>query len=471
MAALALTYSSALSSVVLSATSLGSAADVALFEHSTDQISWAVVRGGGAVPIVAGSASVSHYEFVPGVLNYYRCSAVDTTSPSYVAAGVAATANNASVAPALPAGYAEGDLLVVFAAIRNSGAGSVVTPSGWSVLLRVDNIALFGKRAGSGVESAPTVAVTGGVVNADVIAQMAAFRNAELTPAATSYQLNPSGQNITYPGLPAVDATWALALILGWKQDDWTSVATATGATAEIGEPDITTGDDTGIVWNYQLMDTTPVAVAPGAFVVTGGASAISYGATVALRRADYVTRTTATTTPPMTEVWLKFPGQPYLNRSVTLTGWTETSRASRVGVFPIVGRRDPVAAPDLHSPRTITVTLFADTEAEVAAIDLVLSTGNVMLLHIPPTCALKSMYASIGTYTYVKPASRSHKATFTIPLTEVAAPDLSIIGYTVTWATLITRYASWTDVVAANANWSAVLALTGSPADILVGT
>lgn len=467
MAALTLTYDDTLSRVLLSATSLPSTADVALFEVSTDQIHWSAVRGGSAVTVSGNAASVYDYEFSAGVINYYRVSAVDTALPSFVAAGTTATANNASVSPGLPTGWAEGDLLVTWAAIRNSGAGAITVPAGWTAMLQVDNIALLGRRATSS-ESAPTVNITGGVAGADVIAQMVAFRNAELVPASSAWQLNPSAQNITYPGLPAVQTTWGLALYLGWKQDDWTSVATISGAT-EIGEPSSTTGNDAGLVWDYQLMS-TPVAVASGAFTVTGGASAISYGATVALRTAAYVNQATNTILSKMSQVWLKFPAAPYLNRTVTLTDWREIERTTRTGFYTVVMKADAVAATDTHVPRTVTITLFAYSDAEVSAVDLVLRVGQIMLLHIPPNVALKTMYAGIGTYTFVRPAHLSHRGTFTIPLTEVSKPDLAITGNLVTWATLITYYSTWQDVINANATWSAVLALTGSPADALVG-
>lgn len=467
MAALTLTYDDLAARVLLSATSLPSTADVALFEVSTDNIHWTGVRGGDTVAVSGNAASVYDYEFSPGVINYYRVSAVDLALPSFVAAGTAATADNASVSPALPAGWAEGDLLVIWAAIRNSGTGSITVPAGWTAMLGTDNIALLGRRATSS-ESAPTVNISGGAAGADVIAQMAAWRNAELTPVATGYRLNPSGQNIDYPAASAVDDTWNAALVLGWKQDDWTSVATLGGFT-ETGETVSIAGNDAGLVWDHLAMS-TPAAVSSGAFVVTGGASAISYGASVVLRSADYVTQTTNTITPNMTCVWLKFPSAPYLNRTVTLTDWYEIKRVSRMGFYTIVSKVDAIASTDTSVPRTVSIDLFAHSDAEVAAIDLVLKLGQVMLVHIPANVALKSLYAGTGTVSFVRPAHLSHRGTYTIPLTEVSKPDLSIVGSTVTWATLITRYSTWQDVINANATWSAVLALTGEPADALVG-
>jgi hypothetical protein len=467
VAALALTYHDSLSYVTVAASSLPATADVCLFERSTDQIHWTQVRGGAAVAISSAAASINDYEFDPGVINYYRVSAVDTGAPTFVAAGTVVKANNAPVSPAVPVGYAEGDLLVIWAAVRNAGTGAIVVPSGWTVMLQVDNWALLGKRATTS-ESAPIVAITGGAAGADVIAQMAAWRNLELLPASSSYQLNPSGANITYPGLYAVRPTWTCLLFLGWRQSSWTSVATLAGVTAEIGDNPSALGTGAGTVWDYQLT-ATPSAAAAGAFVVTGGSSAISYGIAVALRSADYVTRTTAQITPYMNAVWLKYVTSPYLNRSVVLVDWADNQRTGRMGIFGVHGQRDSVAFQDISSPRTVTMSLWTDTIAERQALELIFDVGGVVLVHTPPTCAFDTGYFSVGSYSYDRPAHRSLRTLMKIPLTEVAAPNVDLAGTTSTWATLITDYGSWQDELNANASWSAVLALTGTPADVLV--
>lgn len=203
--------------------------------------------------------------------------AISNVSPAFVAAGTVAHANNASVTPSMPAGVQAGDLLLVLAAIRNSGTGTVSTPAGYTALLTSGNMTLLGK-VHTGSEVAPTVTFSGGVANADTSAQMAAFRGVSMTVHASGAQLNGSAQNITYPALDVSRANCAV-LYLGWKQDDWTSVASPG---TEIGEPDTTTGDDQGIVWAYTL-HTTATAITSGSFTVTGGVSAISRGAVVAL--------------------------------------------------------------------------------------------------------------------------------------------------------------------------------------------
>jgi hypothetical protein len=210
--------------------------------------------------------------------------AISNVAPSFVAAGTVAHGNNASVTPGMPAGVQAGDLLLVFAAIRNSGTGMPDTPTGYTLLRNLTgdpaqprNAALYAK-VHTGTESAPQVTFTGGAANADTSAQMAAFRGVGITVHASAGQLNGSVQDIAYPALDISRDNCAV-IYLGWKQDDWTSVASPG---TEIGEPDTTTGDDQGIVWAYTLQ-TTATAIASGVFTVTGGASAVSRSAVVAL--------------------------------------------------------------------------------------------------------------------------------------------------------------------------------------------
>lgn len=196
--------------------------------------------------------------------------------------GAVAHGNNASVTPGLPASIGAGVALLVFAAIRNSGTGEPVRPAGYTTILSFGNMALFGKIS-TGTESAPTIAFTGGVANATTSAQMASFSNvASLTPIAAATLLNASAQNISTPAV-AVPAAGALVLYLGWKQDDWTSVANLVdGYTDEIGEPFSVLGDDQGIVWD-RYFPATKLDIFATSFIVTGGASAISRGAVVVL--------------------------------------------------------------------------------------------------------------------------------------------------------------------------------------------
>lgn len=207
-------------------------------------------------------------------------------------AGTAAHANNASVTPGLPPNVAAGNLMVMPAAIRNLGVGVPNTPAGWTRVPvfaptagddTTDNVQLFLKIADAS-ESAPTITFTGGAAGATCSAQIYRFNgrwgNAENLIVGAANMLG-LGQDIAYPAL-AIDEDRCLVLWIGWKSDDWTSVATIAGTT-EIGEPSSTLGDDQGIVWAYAVQ-ATAADVAAGSFVVTGGAPGATLGAVVALR-------------------------------------------------------------------------------------------------------------------------------------------------------------------------------------------
>lgn len=217
-------------------------------------------------------------------------SGISTTPATYVAAGAASHADNAAVTPALYAGATTSDLICVLAAIRSSGTGTLSTPTGYTrlpVFAATDNVQLFAK-VHSGSESAPTVTPSGGAAGDSVSAFTFGLRGmpTSLTDLAdlvvdSLTLLNTSTQNIAYPGLYPRTQEGCVVLAIGWKQDDWTSVATLTGET-EAADVSTTTGSDQGLVLDY-VIQTTPAVINEGSFVVTGGANAISRGALVAL--------------------------------------------------------------------------------------------------------------------------------------------------------------------------------------------
>lgn len=214
-------------------------------------------------------------------------SAVADLLVTFGAVGTVTHGNNANVTPGAPAGVVAGNLLLIFAAIRNIGAGTINVPTGWVRLPlfgATENVALLGRIAQANGEAMPLVTFSGGVANADTSAQCArfggTFYDVANLPVTWGRSGSLSSQDIAYPATRVPYAN-SLVLYVGWKSDDWTSVATIAGAT-EIGEPSTTTGDDQGIVWDY-LIQTTAADIAGGSFVVTGGATAVTIGGVIVL--------------------------------------------------------------------------------------------------------------------------------------------------------------------------------------------
>jgi hypothetical protein len=147
-------------------------------------------------------------------------------------------------------------------------------------------------------------------------------------------------------------------------------------------------------------------------------------------------------------QAWLKVIAQPYLNRKINLTGWGPIGRSSRHGVFDVQGRVDPVVVTDVHSSRGTAITVRTLDRQSTLDLDLVLAQGSAMFLHMPPHWGLPSMYAVVGNYSYTRESVRSLKATFEIPLTEVSAPPLSVVGATITCQLLLDTYADCQEVL-----------------------
>lgn len=209
-----------------------------------------------------------------------------TAAVSYVAAGALASGDNASLTPALPAGWLpDRDLFVCLASIRNSGTGTVDVPADWFTIVAFGNMALLGHYAITG-DVAPTITFTGGASGDTTLAQIIALRDCETDPdnlvINSATQLNASAQNIAVPALTVGEG--GVVLIAGWKQDDWTSVGALGGQFfTEAIDTSSTTGNDAGHVLDYRLQ-TGALNVSATNLTVTGGANAISRSIVVGLR-------------------------------------------------------------------------------------------------------------------------------------------------------------------------------------------
>ncbi len=463
-----LTYDNSNAKVTISATGLA-AANVATVERSVNQVVWTTVRGAGAWPVTAGAFTtpLDDYEFAPGLPNYYRVRGVETGAITFVGAGAVSTANNASVTPALPAGLVVGDLMVALVSIRNSGAGTVNTPAGWSVIRAFGNVTLFGRRNQAG-DVAPTFTFAGGVLNADTIGQIAAWRRADLAPLTGADLLNGSQQNIPYPGL-TITKDGCLVLVAGWKQDDWTSVATLAGMT-EVGEGIAIAGDDAAQVWDY-VIQTTRANIAASSFTVTGGASAISWGATVALPHAAFLNEQLANITPVLDRVWLKSLVRPFLNRPVTVVGYSDPGRPARSTEFDVTSRTLPVSINDLRGSRRWTIQLYTATVADAQTLDFMLAAGDQMLVHVPYGSDVPGGYVTVKDTAQRHPDGRvrGKSRVFTLPLIESAPAGPDVAANISTWASVLAAYPSWDAVLALFPTWADLLGLHGSPSEVIV--
>jgi hypothetical protein len=457
------THDSTLSRVRVACSAAPSAADYAKIERSADGgITWTTVRGGDAVALVSGACQLDDYEFVGNILNTYRATYVDSADPFVVNVGTLGSGNNAPVSPGLPASLAENDILMMKAVIRNT-AGSPNTPAGWSVLADLGNFKVFIRVYTAGV-TAPTVTFTGGVANADTAARIIAVRNADFS-IAHALSSNASAQNAAFAGMAAVELKPDLMVVAGWKQA--TASATAISGWTLISNDFPVAGDDMSVFWHRK---TTSDDLAAGSVTVTGGSSAISECATVRFVRKPFMSQESTTTTPPLTQAWLKNVQRPFLNKSVTAVGWTPVRRPSRSAVFPVIGRSMPVAVTELRGSKQYTLTIMVTSLADADEMDTILSNGSVVFLHVPAECPFPGGYYVIGDVEMRRGGSiRSERRFFDLPLVECAPPASSVVGTTYTWQGVLNDYATWTDLIADNATWADLLERVGDVSDVVV--
>lgn len=217
---------------------------------------------------------------------------------TYVGAGTATTGNNASVTPGAVSGVAVGDLVLILASIRNTGTGTVATPSGWVAVKTQGSTKILGRFWRTG-DTLPLVTFSGGVANADTIARAFAFRGVSvdaLTASTTASQANVSAANIAYPALDVPAAAHAVVLAV-WKQDDATSLTTPATFTA-VGMTSTTTGDD-ALQALYYAIQTTEADLSAGTITVTGGVAAVSAAIALALKPAATIGVTEQDVYPP----------------------------------------------------------------------------------------------------------------------------------------------------------------------------
>lgn len=147
-------------------------------------------------------------------------------------------------------------------------------------------------------------------------------------------------------------------------------------------------------------------------------------------------------------QVWLKFIVAPDRNRRVILHDWSPITREGRATLHQVRDRPDPIAVTDVHTSRAMTVQLITETVADRDALDVALARGAPVFFQTPTDITCPSMYAVVGGYSIDRLAKRSLRSLFTVPLTEVAAPPLSVVGVGLTWDDVISTYATWQELL-----------------------
>jgi hypothetical protein len=179
----------------------------------------------------------------------------------------------------------------------------------------------------------------------------------------------------------------------------------------------------------------------------------------------------TNTITPVIDRVWLKSIARPFLNRGVTTRDYSPPTRRSRAGRFDIGGRTLPVVVSPVMCGREWTHEVLTYSLEEAHAVDLLLASGDVIFIQVPPGYDIPGGYVGVSDIQRARisrPLS-DDKRQFSVPVFECAAPGPDVVGYTATWEGLLAEYGSWTAVLAQFATWADVLEYVSDPETVLV--
>lgn len=170
-------------------------------------------------------------------------------------------------------------------------------------------------------------------------------------------------------------------------------------------------------------------------------------------------------------EPWLKVPAAPFLNTAVVIADRGDMVNRARGGLLDVKGRTDPVMIGDVRAGVAYTLQLLTETAGDEDNLELTLSTGDVIFLHLPANeRTVPGGYFSVGDVSRQSTLRRSPRRLWSLPLTRVVAPGPDVVGAAYTIASNMAEYATIADVMADNATIADVLARTGSPADVIVG-
>ena len=454
-------------------------------QRSTNGITWSTIRGGTGLDLSDRPVTVDDYEFAPDVANYYRVRLVDGAGndvtppeplppPAEFVAASTATGNTTSLTVPLPTGWQPGELCLLGVAV-NLDTVEVAVPDGWQPiagsLITTGSMrcGLFWRVLEAG-DTDPVVATSTQQKISAIAATYTGYDPAAPIASAGTWGVRKltSTNTTTAPGVTTTAGDQRVVVFFAEKSSAATSVTDPAGTTRR---GFIAAGGGGSV--STLLVDMVKATTgATGSFTATyDAASSAGAGVAVAINSEPLPDTGTPVITPILEGVWIKNVAKPWLNRRVAVVEASAIERPTRGGTFDVVGRTNPVTVTDVRASRRLELTILADTAQEANDLELGLSAGDVILLHVPPGCPLpiETMYAAVGDVESEQVSRYSEVRVLTLPLTETAAPGPDIVGTTITWSGVINAYSTWQALIDAMPTWGDVLEQIGAPGDVIV--
>jgi len=181
--------------------------------------------------------------------------------------------------------------------------------------------------------------------------------------------------------------------------------------------------------------------------------------------------QTSATTsiTPVLDRIWIKSLTRPFLNRAVTVCGWSDIDRPDRGADFEAVNRSASIGVTDIGGGQRFDLYVYAANHADAQTFKYILASGDLLFVHTPANCEVPGGYFRPAGSSERRPQVRSTSRVFTLPMVESIPPGPDVAGSTNTWAAVLAQYATWADLLAANPTWADLLARIAAPTEVIV--
>lgn len=167
---------------------------------------------------------------------------------------------------------------------------------------------------------------------------------------------------------------------------------------------------------------------------------------------------------------WLKSISYPMLNRPLfrLIDRGDNLARPPRDTVTEIEGRSAPSVASDVRGSRRFTLFVQVADQAAADAMDIILASGEIFLIHTPPTACHPGGYVRLDTTSQAR-ATTMERFVFALPCTIATPPGPDVVGATLTIGGLIalagTVEALWALWPTIRDVWDTI----GSPDDLVV--
>lgn len=175
------------------------------------------------------------------------------------------------------------------------------------------------------------------------------------------------------------------------------------------------------------------------------------------------------TITPVLDRIWVKSLTRPFLNRAVTVCGWSDIDRPDKGGDFDVVNRSASIAVTDIGGGQRFELYVYAATHEDAQTFKYILASGDLLLVHTPANCEVPGGYFRPAGSSERRPHVRATSRIFTLPMVESVAPGPDIAGSTNTWAAVLATYPTWSALLAANPTWADLLARIAPPTEVIV--